>query len=46
VKHTTVRRGLLAAAVPTAGLFAYANIAGAGHTNVVLEASLNGRATR
>ena len=33
MKHTTVKRGLLAAAIPVVGLFAYANIAGAGHTS-------------
>ena len=37
------KRGLVAIAVPTVGLFAWSAIAGAGHTNVLLETSLDGR---
>ncbi len=43
MKNTTITRGLLATAIPTIGLFAFANMAGAGHTNTVLEAELDGR---
>ena len=40
-KH--IRRGLVAVAVPAVGLFAWSNLVGAGHENVVLETELKGR---
>lgn len=41
--NRTVKRGLVAVAVPVVGLFAWSTLAGAGHETTVLETELRGR---
>jgi len=43
MRSRTIKRGVVAVAVPAVGLFAWSTLAGAGHANTVLETELRGR---